>query len=226
MKNIIKKLLKEHLYKRFIKESLGYPVVTLSSNSLITKSKNLVEETCDWIFYNTGKKEMIISSQQILDSLQHDLNQLSKKEKLDNELKEFEALLIDGIGDELLLKSMDVDDYKRLMNQNATIDSLNAPKGAEHDSLLDKDGNLNYGSGEQINLEEPVINVSIFEKFVENNPEYKPHFDKWYNMMTAAVSFETKLHIYHEFSFSINDFQRAIKAVEMQNVSAKVIIKN
>lgn len=222
MKKIIKKLLKEGLYN--IKESSGYPVVVLSTNSLISRSKSLVEEVCDWVYYNNGNKETIVSNEQILNLLQSDLNQLLEAKKANDELAKFEELLVDALGDGITLNSMDVDDYKRLMNPNATLDSLNAPKGSEHDSLLDKDGNLNYGSGEQVNFEKPIVNVANFERFVKKNPEYKKHFDKWYKMMTATTV-DREMHIYHEFSFSIKDFERAIKAVKDQNVSAKVIVK-
>lgn len=222
MKALIKKLLKEGLSK--INESSGYPVVVLSKNSLISRSKSLVEEVCDWVYYNNGQKEVLVPTEQILNLLQSDLNQLLEAKRATDELENFEDLLIDALGDEITLKSMDVDDYKRLMNPNATLDSLTAPKGAEHDSLLDKDGNLNYGTGEKVSLTNPSVNVADFERFVKKNPEYKKHFDKWYKLMTATTV-DRKLHIYHEFSFSIKDFERAIKAVKEQGISAKVIVK-
>jgi GNAT superfamily N-acetyltransferase len=128
----------------------------------------------------------------VIREIESDIQLKKEKEITDRKLKEFEELIIPTLGNKVLNPRLSKYQEMILLDPNATIDSIE--KGfKEGRNIIDEDGSLNKIKIIESDLFlDDEINLPAFERFVENNPQYKNVFNDWKKMFNKSMELSSK----------------------------------
>jgi hypothetical protein len=154
-------------------------------NSKQNEYINNLKEFGEWLKINESE-EFIKNLDKLIQKTRQDLILLIKKRNADKVLNQFEELIIPVLGDSILLEPLSKFMEFALLNLHTTKEIEQA--FIEAKSIIDDDGSLNY---EKITPSSIFIGGGIslpnFERFVQNNPEYKDVFNDWEKMFDKSI---------------------------------------
>jgi hypothetical protein len=188
------------------------------SKPLSKRAAEVTEDVIKSLYYaKGGRKDHQLTTEQILELINYDIQLINKERQLKDELVDFEELLVGAFGDDILLKDLSQRDMEKIMNPYADLKDF----GKDVDEpVLGQDGSLS-GSHNRVPLDEPVVNYAKFEAFVEKNPQYKAHYEKWSTMLNAhtdAMLAEKKAGAI----YGLKEYKAAYQEVQNSQVTATI----
>ena len=139
------------------------------------------------------KKQFNKNLPKVIKEVKEDIELLKEKELSHAKLKDFEDLIIPSLGNEALVPILSKFEEDVLLDPYLTLEQME--KGfKEAKNIIDEDGSLNMRkieTGEILNKEKR-ISLPGFERFVENNPDYKGVFDAWKKIFDKDIELTLK----------------------------------
>ena len=220
MKSLIKTLLRESLIRESIQSIQSFPpsiIKTLNEYSAFFEPKfdwnqkqdefsGKPEEFRNWLKSNEYNG-LINNIDKVISKVTQDMILLKRKKIADMKLQAFEELIIPSLGNEVLTPQLSKFEELILMDPSATPESIS--KGfKEAKNIIDNDGSINPLKTQLSNIfTGGEINIANFERFVENNPEYKNVFNDWRKLLDDSMKLSViELNAYRD-STQINDIR-------------------
>jgi len=131
----------------------------------------------DWKKDNESE-EFIKNLDTLIKKIREDLITVIKTKNAEKALENFEELIIPTLGNDVLVEPLSKYMETALLNLHSAKEIGKAYRDSKN--IIEVDGSLNQSNiaRSEIFIGD-VINLPNFERFVENNPEYKGVFDDW-----------------------------------------------
>jgi len=129
----------------------------------------------------------------VIKEVKEDIELLKEKELSDAKLRDFEDLIIPSLGNEALVPILSKFEEDILLDPELTLEQMEEGF-RQAKNIIDEDGSLNMRkieTGEILNKEKR-ISLRGFERFVENNPDYKGVFDAWKKIFDKDIELTLK----------------------------------
>jgi hypothetical protein len=152
----------------------------------------------EWI-KNNEREEFIKNIDKLITATRHDLILKIKQKNAKKVLDNFEELIIPVLGNEILTEPL-----SKYMEQafliigsvNDDINYINKELSKEFQNaknIIDPDGSINYNKITPSTLfNGNEISLSKFEKFAQNNPEYRGVFNDWKKLFDMQLDLSLK----------------------------------
>jgi predicted GNAT family acetyltransferase len=140
----------------------------------------------EWLKKNE-EEEFIKNFGKILSAVRSDLITLKKEILSDKKLEAFEELIKPVFGQHISTEALTKFEQAVIMDPNATLESIQ--RGFEEaKDVIDQHGNIDSSKLEKSTIfTGGDVSIPKFEKFVQENPEYKKTYDTWRNLFDEHI---------------------------------------
>lgn len=139
------------------------------------------------------KNEKLIENlDKLIQETNEDISLKEQRDLADKKLSNFEELIIPVIGNSILIPELSAFTEQALLDSDATTQSIEEAF-REAKNIIDKDGSLNKLKITPPSfIEGKSISLPGFEKFVEENPDYKKVFEDWKKLLDESTNLTIK----------------------------------